>query len=62
MAWATGGTRVPGGRIDLIRAKADEGRWALEYDYAGKTWVGNRPLKQPNKWVTLRARRVLKTE
>ncbi len=47
--------------LDLIRAKADgEGRWALEYDYKGKTWVDFGPLKQPNKWVTLRAWRVLK--
>jgi hypothetical protein len=36
------------------------GRWPLEYDYAGKTWVDCGPKKQPNKWVTLRALRVLK--
>lgn len=36
-----------------------QGRWALEYDYAGKTWVDFGPKKQPNAWVTLRARRVL---
>jgi hypothetical protein len=47
--------------LDLIRRKQDEqGRWALEYDYAGKTWVDFGPKKQPNPWVTLRARRVLK--
>lgn len=46
---------------DLIRAKQDEnGRWALEYDYAGKTWGNYGPKNQPNKWVTLRALRVLK--
>jgi hypothetical protein len=40
----------------LIRNKQDgEGRWPLEYDYAGKTWVDFGPKKQPNKWVTLRA-------
>jgi hypothetical protein len=48
--------------ISLIREKQDErGRWQLEYDYAGKTWVDFGPKKQENKWVTLRAARVLKT-
>ncbi len=47
--------------LDLIRAKQDaQGRWPLEYDYTGKTWVDFGPKKQPNKWVTLRALRVLK--
>ena len=47
--------------LDLIRQKQDaKGRWALEYDYAGKTWVDFGIKKQPNKWVTLRALRVLK--
>lgn len=47
--------------IELIRNKKDEqGRWLLEYDYAGKTWGNYGVKKQPNKWVTLRAMRVLK--
>ena len=47
--------------LDLIRGKQDaEGRWPLEYDYAGKTWADYGPKKQPNKWVTLRALRVLR--
>jgi hypothetical protein len=47
--------------IDIIRTKQDrDGRWALEYDYTGKTWVEFGKKKQPNKWVTLRAARVLK--
>jgi hypothetical protein len=47
--------------LSLIREKQDEhGRWALEYDYAGKTWVDFDPRQRPNKWVTLRALRVLK--
>jgi hypothetical protein len=46
--------------LNIIREKQDaRGRWLLEYDYAGKTWVDFGPKKQPNKWVTLRARRVL---
>lgn len=47
--------------LDLIQFKMDgEGRWALEYDYSGKTWGEFGAKKQPNKWVTLRALRVLK--
>ncbi|MBN2117753.1 MAG: hypothetical protein JW730_14350 [Anaerolineales bacterium] len=48
--------------LNLIRDKQDsEGRWSLEYDYAGKTWIDFGKKKQPNKWVTLRALRVLKS-
>ena len=47
--------------LGLIRDKQDShGRWSLEYDYTGKTWVDFGAKKQPNKWVTLRALRVLK--
>jgi hypothetical protein len=46
--------------LEIIRNKQDsQGRWPLEYDYGGKTWVDFGPKKQPNKWVTLRALRVL---
>jgi len=46
--------------LDLIHEKQDaDGRWALEHDYTGKTWVDFGPKKQPNKWATLRALRVL---
>jgi hypothetical protein len=42
--------------LALVRGKQDaQGRWPLEYDYMGKTWVEFGPKKQPNKWVTLRA-------
>jgi hypothetical protein len=48
--------------LALIHEKQDEnGRWHLEYDYSGKTWVDFGPKKEPNQWVTLRALRVLKT-
>ncbi len=48
--------------LALIRRQQDaQGRWTLEYDYAGKTWVDGGAKKQPNKWVTLRALRVLRT-
>jgi hypothetical protein len=47
--------------LDIVREKRDaQGRWALEYDYTGKTWVDFGETRQPNKWVTLRALRVLK--
>jgi hypothetical protein len=47
--------------LALIRGRQDErGRWSLDYDYTGKTWVDFGPKKRPNKWVTLRALRVLK--
>ena len=47
--------------LDVIREKQDEaGRWALEYDYRGKTWLEFGAKKEPNKWVTLRAAWVLK--
>jgi hypothetical protein len=50
-----------GNTLQLIREKQDPGgRWLLEYDYNGKTWVNFGVKKQPNKWVTLRALRVLK--
>ena len=47
--------------LKVIREKQDaQGRWLMEYDYTGKTWVDFGGKKQPNKWVTLRALRVLK--
>jgi hypothetical protein len=48
--------------LEIIREKQDkQGRWTLEYDYAGKTWVDFGEKNQPNPWVTLRALRVLKS-
>jgi hypothetical protein len=47
--------------LAIIRDKQDDqGRWSLEYDYTGKTWVDFGIKQQPNKWVTLRVLRVLK--
>lgn len=47
--------------LAVIREKQDgDGRWVLDYDYTGKSWVDFGTKKQPNKWVTLRALRVLK--
>lgn len=48
--------------LNIILGKQDrEGRWLLEYDYAGKTWVDFGKKKLPNKWVTWRALRLLKS-
>jgi len=47
--------------LNIISEKRDiQGRWILEYDYNGKTWMNFGEKKQPSKWVTLRALRVLK--
>ncbi len=47
--------------LQLIRDKQDaDGRWSLEYNYTGKTWTTFGVKRRPNKWVTLRALRVLK--
>jgi hypothetical protein len=47
--------------LTIIRDKQDaQGRWLMEYDYKGKTWIDFGAKKQPNKWVTLRSLRVLK--
>ncbi len=50
---------------ELIAAKSKahvEGpiQTIMEYSYSGKIWVDFGQKKQPNKWVTLRAARVLK--
>lgn len=48
------------GALALVRRKADQdGRWRLEYDYSGKTWVDFGVKGQANKWVTVRALRAL---
>ncbi len=47
--------------LKFIQDKQDEnGKWVLEYDYAGKTWVDFGKKKEPNKWVTMRAAWALK--
>ena len=49
------------GLLDLIRGKQDsEGRWLQEYPYGSKTWSNFGMKNKPNKWVTLRALKVLK--
>jgi len=47
--------------LNYIVEKQDaNGRWLMEYDYSGKTWVDFGSKKLENKWVTYRALYVLK--
>ena len=49
--------------LQIIRDKQNaQGRWSLDYNYSGKTWLDFGEKRQPNKWVTLRALRVLKAQ
>lgn len=46
--------------LTFITNKQDQnGRWLLEYEYSGKTWLDFGDKKQPNKWVTYRVLKVL---
>jgi hypothetical protein len=44
----------------ILSKRRPDGRWDLEYSYAGKTWFNLGPKRQANKWITLRCMRVLK--
>ena len=47
--------------LEMILAKQDaDGRWKMEYDYTGKTWLSYGTKGEPSEWTTLRALRVLK--
>lgn len=39
--------------------KLPDGKWLLEHEYKGKTWIEFGEKKKPNKWVTIRAYQVL---
>lgn len=46
--------------LDVIREKrGEDGRWRMEYNYGSKTWGDFGRKGRSNKWVTLRALRVL---
>jgi hypothetical protein len=46
--------------LDWLEAQRDDaGRWPLQYAYGSKTWGNFGRKGQPNRWVTLRALRVL---
>jgi hypothetical protein len=60
-AFGYGHDRRLANALAIVRDKQDDqGRWPLEYEYSGKTWVDFGRKQQPNKWVTLRAMRALK--
>jgi hypothetical protein len=44
----------------ILSKQDDQGRWKLENSLNGKMWVDIESKKQPSKWITLRALRVLK--
>jgi hypothetical protein len=44
----------------LLAKRGPDGRWRNEYAYNGKTWTAIEAQGAPSKWVTLRARRVLR--
>ena len=47
--------------LDLVLSRRDaQGRWALKNSLNGKMWTDLEDKNKPSKWVTLRARRVLK--
>jgi hypothetical protein len=45
---------------ELLRLRGADGRWTMRYSYKGKLWADVEGKGKPSKWVTLRARRVLK--
>jgi hypothetical protein len=47
--------------IDIVvGARREDGRWALEHSYGGKTFFQMETLGAPSRWNTLRALRVMK--
>jgi hypothetical protein len=45
----------------LIREKQTaDGKWLMSHSYAGKTWLEYGKKRVPNKWVTIRALKVLR--
>jgi hypothetical protein len=45
----------------ILNKQDEQGRWPLEYTYHRKTWADFGTRNRPNKWVTLRVLRLLKT-
>lgn len=53
--------RLAGVLQTILSKQDDSGRWLFEFDYLnGKMWLDFGRRGQPNKWITLRALRVLK--
>jgi len=45
----------------IVDKQDSQGKWMLEYDYSGKTWIDFGKKKDQNKWVTIRAYEALKS-
>lgn len=61
--WAAGVTWDPRmvAALEVVRRRRrPDGRWAASSQYPGETWVSYPGAGQPNRWVTLRALRVLR--
>jgi hypothetical protein len=56
---SAGHPRLRAGLARVLAKQTDRGRWRLEHT-PGKAWASFGSLNAPNKWVTLRALRVLK--
>ena len=52
--------RLTNAAEDLLKLRTPDGRWVMRYSYRGKLWCDVEGKGKPSKWVTLRARRVLK--
>jgi hypothetical protein len=49
--------------LQFILSKQDsQGRWKMERTFNGKMWADIEEKGKPSKWVTLRARRVMRKE
>ena len=46
--------------LDLVISKQEKGRWKLENTFNGKMWVDIEEKKNPSKWITLKAARILR--
>lgn len=55
-----GDPRLANARQVILKKQDERGRWRLEFNYPSIKWANFGEKKQPNKWVTLRAARVLK--
>lgn len=44
----------------ILGKQNTQGRWKLENSLNGKMWIDIEKRGKPSKWITLRARRVMK--
>lgn len=46
--------------VDLVRRRCIDGRWLLQNRHPGQVWFEMEQVRQPSRWNTLRALRVLR--